>query len=67
HDFGKIFEPSLRRNCWIKADPTFSGLRQVIYEPGRVKIQELSPEHKAEYQTIRRVRYLDTSGEKLFS
>ncbi|ENO1231333.1 ATPase [Vibrio alginolyticus] len=67
HDFGKIFEPSLRRNCWIKADPTFSGLRQVIYEPERVKIQELSPEHKAEYQTIRRVRYLDTSGEKLFS
>jgi len=67
HDFGKIFEASLRRNCWIKADPTFSGLRQVIYEPERVKIQELSPEHKSEYQTIRRVRYIDTSGEKLFS
>jgi hypothetical protein len=67
HEFGRIFEPSLRRNCWIKADPTFSGLRQVIYEPERVKIQELSPEHKSEYQTIRRVRYLDTSGEKLFT
>ncbi|MEM5528718.1 TrlF family AAA-like ATPase [Gammaproteobacteria bacterium AS21] len=67
HDFGKIFDISLRRNCWVKADPTFSGLRQVIYEPERVKIQELSPEQKPEYQTIRRVRYLDTSTERLFS
>ncbi|EGQ7914087.1 TPA: TrlF family AAA-like ATPase [Vibrio parahaemolyticus] len=67
HEFGKMFEPSLRRNCWIKADPTFSGLRQVIYEPERVKIQELSPEDKSEYQTIRRVRYIDSSGEKLFN
>lgn len=67
HSFGSIFEPDLRRNCWIKADPTFDGLRQIIYEPERVKIQDLSPEHKSEYQTIRRVRYIDTSDEKLFS
>ena len=67
HEFGRIFEPSLRRNCWIKADPTFSGLRQVICEPERVKIQELSPEDKSKYQTIRRVRYLDHSDEKVFT
>ena len=67
HEFGKVFEPSLRRNCWIKADPTFNGLRQVIYEPDRVKIQELSPGDKSEYQTIRRVRYIDSSGENLFT
>ena len=67
HEFGKIFEPSLRRNCWIKADPTFNGLRQVIFEPDRVKIQELTPENKSKYQTIRQVRYLDSSGEKLFT
>jgi len=52
---------------WIKADPTFNGLRQIICEPDRVKIQELSPDNKSSYQTIRRVRYIDSSGEKLFS
>ena len=30
---------------WIKADPTFDGLRQIVFEPEeRVKIQEKSPE-----------------------
>jgi len=24
---------SLKQNCWIKADPTFEGLKQIIYEP----------------------------------
>ena len=52
---------------WIKADPTFNGLRQIICEPNRVKIQELSPDDKSSYQTIRRVRYIDSSGGKLFS
>lgn len=51
---------------WIKADPTFNGLRQIICEPNRVKIQELSPDDKSSYQTIRRVRYIDSSGENLF-
>ncbi|MBL7918708.1 MAG: hypothetical protein JNJ40_00250 [Bacteroidia bacterium] len=23
----------LKQNCWIKADPTFEGLKQIIYEP----------------------------------
>ncbi len=32
------------RFCWVKADPTFEGLKQIIYEPNeRVKIQEFSP------------------------
>jgi exonuclease SbcC len=33
-------------NCytWIKADPTFEGLKQILYEPGhRVKISEQKP------------------------
>ena len=35
---------SLKENCWIKADPTFEGLKQIIYEPTeRVKIQENNP------------------------
>lgn len=32
------------RFCWIKADPTFEGLRQLKYEPrDRVKIQQADP------------------------
>lgn len=43
---GKIF-------TWIKADPTFEGLRQIKYEPElRVKIQEYNPEMKRDYQVI---------------
>ncbi len=32
------------RRTWIKADPTFEGLRQIIFEPtARVRVQETSP------------------------
>lgn len=35
---------SLKENCWIKADPTFEGLKQIIYEPEeRVRIQQNNP------------------------
>jgi hypothetical protein len=38
---------------WIKADPTFEGLKQIIYEPNeRVKIQPSKPEEKAGYYVI---------------
>jgi predicted ATPase len=51
---GKIIcIPDLNRFCWIKADPTFEGLKQVIYEPeDRVIIQANKPEEKAGYQII---------------
>ncbi len=32
-DNHKISDYSLKENCWIKADPTFEGLKQIIYEP----------------------------------
>ena len=38
---------------WIKADPTFEGLKQIIYEPAdRVEIQANKPEEKNGYQVI---------------
>ena len=41
---------------WIKADPTFEGLKQIIYEYGeRVRIQENKPEEKSGYQVIDRI------------
>lgn len=41
------------KTTWIKADTTFEGLRQILCEPEtRVKIQEMSPDNKADYQVI---------------
>jgi ABC-type dipeptide/oligopeptide/nickel transport system ATPase component len=43
-DNHNINDYSLKQNCWIKADPTFEGLKQIIYEPEeRVKIQKENP------------------------
>ncbi|MDP8263834.1 MAG: AAA family ATPase [Candidatus Ancaeobacter aquaticus] len=43
-DNHNINKYALKNNCWIKADPTFEGLRQIIYEPSsRICIQETKP------------------------
>lgn len=43
-DNHNINDYSLKQNCWIKADFTFEGLKQIIYEPEeRVKIQKENP------------------------
>lgn len=47
----------LKENCWIKADTTFEGLKQVVYEPKqRVRIQSSKPHQKAGYQVIESVK-----------
>lgn len=62
HSLGKIFEPDFHRYCWIKADPTFNGLKQLIYEPeARVRIAEAMPETKEDYQVIASVKIIDDS------
>lgn len=33
HAMDKLFNPDQDRFCWIKSEPTFEGLRQIIYEP----------------------------------
>src|ERR1044071_3195850 len=33
HFLERMFEPHQQRYCWIKADPNFAGLRQVLNEP----------------------------------
>lgn len=54
---GKVIcVPDLNRFCWIKADTTFEGLKQIQYEPeDRVILQANKPEEKAGYQVIDRV------------
>lgn len=58
----------VKKTTWIKADPTFEGLKQILCEPeGRVRIQGSSPETKKLYNVIEKVRFIDNSGGKKFS
>lgn len=53
HSIDKIFEPDQQRYCWIKSDPTFNGLKQIVYEPkARIMISSIKPEEKPAYQII---------------
>lgn len=53
---------------WIKSNPTFEGLKQIIYDPReRVRVQELQPHEKTPYLVIDKVRYVDKTNRKLFS
>lgn len=57
HSLDKVCKPDLDRFTWIKADPTFNGLKQILFEPQeRVCIQKDSPAiefPKAHFSTIR--------------
>lgn len=47
---------------WIKADRTFEGLKQILYEPElRVQIQQNKPDMKSDYQII---ESLEITGEE---
>ena len=53
HDCSTHGADCLLRHCWIKADPTFEGLRQVLYEPeDRITIQPNDPTPLRSSQTI---------------
>lgn len=46
---------------WIKSDPTFEGLRQILYEPEeRVAIQEQSPAPSRSNLTVDKVKITET-------
>jgi len=49
---------------WIKADPTFEGLKQIIYEPEpgeRVLIGPAEPDQKDDYRVIRKIKFTNTN------
>jgi len=51
-----ILQPDQDGNyTWIKSDPTFEGLKQILFEPDRVAIQANKPEDKAGYQVIDKI------------
>ena len=65
HKNDELFKRQDNKFCWIKADPTFEGLKQIIYELNdRVKIQQLEPEDKSDYNIIDRVEYGDGNENK---
>ncbi|MEV8237463.1 TrlF family AAA-like ATPase [Rhodococcus sp. NPDC077669] len=54
--------PNQTEVTWVKADPTFSGLRQTLIEPlDRVRIQPTIPDSKEPYNVISSVSFSDTS------
>src|SRR5690554_36790 len=60
HSNDKVFQPTNDRFCWIKSDPTFEGLKQVLYEPAeRVFIGEEKPDEKLLYHLIDKVKFQD--------
>jgi len=66
HSEDKLFNPDNNRNCWIKCDPTFEGLKQAIHEPeSRVIIQEFVPEPKNDYEIIDKISFNDKNGKEV--
>jgi hypothetical protein len=53
-------EYKIKAKLWIKADITFNGLKQIIYEPEeRICISEIKPELKPEYLVIDKITIHD--------
>jgi len=60
HSFDKLFCPDQDRFCWVKAEPSYEGLQQILYEPAdRVRIQSDKPEEKDEHRLIDRIVFED--------
>ncbi|MBM3701447.1 MAG: hypothetical protein FJW63_00405 [Actinobacteria bacterium] len=63
HCLDKICKPEDDKFCWIKADPTFEGLKQIIYEPEeRVYIGKLPPKGKNDAKVIDKIKIRDSNN-----
>ncbi len=57
HSLETLGKPAENRFCWIKAEPTFEGLKQIFCEPAdRLTIGESAPNLKHDYQVLRSVQ-----------
>ncbi len=60
HEYERMFAPANDRYCWIKAEPSFDGLLQILYEPEeRVAIQHSYPDEKDAHQIIQSIQFED--------
>jgi len=63
HTVEPLFKPDNDRFCWVKSDPTFHGLRQILWEPeDRVHIGTLPPQPSDHSQQIRSISLSNSSG-----
>ena len=63
HAVNTLFKPDNDRFCWIKSDPTFHGLRQILWEPeDRIHVGTLPPQPSDQSQQIRKITLSDSSG-----
>ncbi len=63
HCFESIGKFSGNHTTWIKADPSFNGLKQIIFEPSeRVKITDTKPDAKFDYYVIDSIK-LNSAGD----
>ncbi len=63
HEIARLFRPDQDRFCWIKADPTFEGLKQLLYEPEeRVYIGSTHPILHDEARVIQSVTISHSKG-----
>jgi hypothetical protein len=52
---------------WIKGDPTFEGLKQIVFEPAtRILLQDESPPEKTDYNVIDSVKFIGDAGIDFF-
>ena len=58
HGYDRLFKPDRDNFCWIKADPSFDGLTQILYEPAeRVRIQPANPNVRDAHQLIESIQF----------
>ncbi|USZ68527.1 hypothetical protein NGM10_02015 [Halorussus salilacus] len=68
HDFASLCAPDEDRYCWIKAETTFEGLKQIKYEPDeRVRIQPEDPQGHVPGYTPERVEIRDGEVEDVLT
>lgn len=66
HSMATLFRPAGDKFCWIKADPTFEGLRSILYEPEeRVHIGKFSPVQHDVSRVIARVEIEGSKASEL--
>ncbi len=56
HRLEDVARPAQNRFCWVKADVTFEGLRQVVLEPEERVLVDTEPPRRARSNWIRTIR-----------
>jgi ABC-type lipoprotein export system ATPase subunit len=63
HSVDTLCRPADEKFCWIKADPTFEGLRQIVYEPSdRVHVGPSPPLSHDQARVIKSIAFTNSSG-----